>query len=140
MTADLDDLDPALAYTVGTLLATGDDAMPTFVELHRAQSREAHRVLGELMERIPHSTRMWRWSIRVDATPNIEATLGVGIFGHDARAKLMAIAEQFSLDYSETPSLNGKNMVAAAGTYSGVPVKIFELVQPCSCENCELTQ
>lgn len=140
-------LDPLVADVVADVLAKSHEFEADYDKWRQAQAMQAHRVLGELMQRIASSTRMWRWSIRADMTHSIEATLDAGVFGHDARAKIMLIAEQFALDYSERPAINGKNIVAASGVYvdatgvsSGVPVKIYELVEPCDCGNCGATR
>lgn len=108
-------------------------------EARQYQTLRAHRALGLLMQRVPISIPFWRWSISagihtaIDNTLGIEATLGDIPNGHASRAAVMGLSEQFGLDYVEKPHLNGKNIVSATGFYAGVPVKFYDLVEPCAC-------
>ena len=111
-------------------------------ERRQYETLQAHRALGLLMQRVPISTHLWRWSIcpgihgDANNTIGIEATIGTTPNGHAARADIMKLAEQFGLAYAEKPHGNGKNIVTATGFYAGVAVRFFDLVQACAC-GCE---
>lgn len=110
-------------------------------ERRQFETLRAHRALGLLIQRVPVRYTMWRWSICAgvhgvtDRSIGVEVTLG-STTGHDARATLMGLAEQFGLDYAEKPHGNGDNIVTATGFYAGAPVRFLKLVEPCAC-GCE---
>lgn len=91
----------------------------------------AHRVLGQILMRIPLSIPVPDLVIRGGALELLVTGAGGD---HAKRANVMALGEQFELDYTETPHGDGSlNWVAATGTYSGVRVKFWQLVDPCDC-------
>ncbi len=108
-------------------------------ERRQYDALRAHRALGLLMQRVPLDIPMWRWSVCsgiVDSTDNtlgIDAHLGELANDHASRAAIMKLAEQFGIDFTEKPHINGKNIVSAHGRYAGVPVRFWTLVAPCMC-------
>lgn len=92
-----------------------------------------HDVLGQIMQRVPANIRIGNWAVNYTA---VDIMLSAVASDHDARAKVMLLAEQFDLGYSEAEHNHGQNIVAATGAYKRVPVKFWHLVSPCSCEDC----
>lgn len=107
-------------------------------EARRGEEMRAHRVLLELMEQVPAGIRIGTWSIQGDT---LDILLnGSRLTGHDIRGRVMQLAEQFGFVYDEADHGYGRNqnIVTAAGSYKGVPVKFWRLVPPCSCGDCEV--
>lgn len=110
-------------------------------ERRQFETLQAHRALGLIMQRVPMSIPMWSWTVCIGvhgATDNkigIEGNLAAMPNGHASRAALMGLAEQFGLEYAEKPHLS-ENIVTASGFYAGVPVRFFDLVKPCLCDDC----
>jgi len=93
----------------------------------------AHDVLGQIMQRVPANIRIGSWAVNYTA---VDIMLSAVASDHDARAKVMQLAEQFDFGYSEAEHNNGRNIVAATGAYKRVPVKFWHLVKPCNCGEC----
>lgn len=108
-------------------------------EARQYQTMTAARIQLLLMQRVPMSLPVWRWSIVPsvagvgDPRIGVEGHLGIMPSDHASRAAVMKLAEQFDLDYVEKPHSDGKNSVTATGFYAGVPVRFFDLVEPCLC-------
>lgn len=108
-------------------------------ERRQYEALRAHRALGLMVQRIPLDIPMWRWSIcsgitsSTDNALGIDAHLGELANDHASRAAVMKLAEQFGLEYIEKPHINGRNIVSANGRYAEAPVKLWTLVNPCTC-------
>lgn len=108
-------------------------------EARQYQTMTAARVQMLLMQRVPMRTEVYTWTIRQGIHASDDNTIGVDVQlkytrdGHAARATVMGLAEQFSLDYTDNPHLCGDNIITATGMYAGVPVRFFDLVEPCKC-------
>lgn len=114
-------------------------------ERRQHETMQAARVQLLLMQRVPMSLPVWRWSVISGVTKvgdpriGVEGHLGVMPSDHASRAAVMKLAEQFGLDYVEKPHSEGKNSVTATGFYAGVSVRFFDLVEPCPC-GCAVTR
>lgn len=124
------------------MTAIDERPVATAAELRHQQTVRAHRVLGQLIERVPLDFPMWRWSVSTGITSAVDLTIGVEVNlnvmpnGHASRAAMMGLAEQFGLDYTEKSFTSDKNAITALGHIDEVPVKFFDLVAPCDCGNC----
>lgn len=98
-------------------------------ERRQFNTLQAHRALGLIMQRVPIGFRVFDWLIR---DGGIEIMLSADS-DHAKRAMVMALGEQFGFEYVENRHGSSQNMVSASGFYSGVSVKFWQLVSPCSC-------
>lgn len=109
-------------------------------ERRQFDAAKAARVLQSIIRRVPLSIRIGDWRI-CDSVAHLAAGIEVMLSydtDHAKRAHVMALSEQFGLEYAETPRSDGQNTVAASGFYQGVPLKFWQLVSPCDC-GCAVT-
>lgn len=128
----------AASYKATRAELDGDPtALANLARKRRDAEVRAHRVLGLLMQRVPAGIRVGVWAVTNHHAVDVMLG-GHTLTGHEVRANVMMLAEQFGLDYFATQHTETRDtvMVAAAGLYEGVPVKFWYLVAPCACENC----